>query len=372
MATISSKRIKSVLDKVRRVGRVEDTVTVSGCDLTLQNLSPKEFEDALQEIEGLEDIAYAHAFQVSQISRAIVSIDGCDLREGDFVEDEVPNQFVVSALLPTEPAAIELAERLQKEGIPVASVAPEGSKLVKLERHRWLQDNVLKDWGRETLVVVWRKFTELLVKAEDKAKNGVTFLVPDETAEDHYRRLLNELKETEEDLPAELINKLLGDAGLLQRSTVEELEAANERVAKLATGPVEPELVEQIVARPSQGVVVVPEAVQQQAASRQPLNTNAVALTSPREEPQPPPVIVPEEVRVAAVQNMQGMSSRASQIAALEGQFIDVLNTAPPGPSKPATVAELSTNAETPDPSKLEIDTPPPVGVNPRFNPRYR
>lgn len=425
MATIQAKRIKDALKKVQRVGRIEEATNIAGCEVSLQNLSPQEFESALQACEGLEDVAYAHAYQFEQVSRSIVEIDGQDLRDAEFIEEEVPvGQYILELVLPNKLAAEAIADKLKAEKLHVSIIQQTDgtTKTVRLERHQWLKDNVLNDWGREALTVAWRKFTEVLIKADEHAKKNVQFLVPDESAEDKFRRLLKDLKETEEELPDELINSILDDAGLLKKSTKEELDTANASLAQLrtpqasapaeappvpATRPVQaatPNAAPPPVVQPQPAVL--PEAIQQAMAGRARLNQQGadIPVPTPSRESLPisasPRVKVPDQIRQAALQNTQGLQgagnvpqvvaapgqegtgiatrrlSRAAEIASLEGQFDPTLDVGDQPPVGPLTqeVSEVSARTRGPTTPAKDVrsilDRPPVVGINKKFQPR--
>jgi len=423
MATLKATRIKEALAKVQKVGRIEEAFTVSGCELVLQNLSPTDFEQALQAIEGLEDVAYAYAFQLEQVSRGLVEINGQDLRDVDFIEDEVPvGTYVLEVVLPNKALAESVAAKLREQKLTATITQQEGggTKTVKLERHRWLQENILKGWGREALAVAWRKFTEVLVKADEEAKKGVTFLVPDETAEEKYRRLMNELRETEDELPDELINRVLDENGLMKKALRQELDAANERLTRLdqrVENPVQEAEAPPIVTPPpsvpqGRGPVpqeAPPEAVQRAMEAMPRLNEHNVNIpTPPRSGDRPtvsatPRPQVPDQIRRAAFQNTQGMQrqapqpqpqpqpqqgpgihtrrpGRAGEIAA-EMAAMEALDPAMAAEATGATgqpamvphqqqnVPELSGQEKGVDPGqfKANLDRPPMAGINRKF-----
>lgn len=412
MATIQAKRIKDALKKVQRVGRIEEKVTIAGCEIALQNLAPSEFEAALKEIEGLEDVAYAYAYQLEQVARSIVEIDGQDLREADFIEDEVPvGQYVLEVLLPNKAVAEDIAEKLRAQKLNAVLTQQEtgGTKTVKQERHQWLKENVLKGWGREALTVGWRKFNEVLILADEVAKKDVKFRIPDETAEDKYRRLLNDLREAEGELPDELINRLLDESGFMKKTLREELDAVAERLTQMRdpTKPEAPATVEQpaevsaVVTPPpvERASVQAPsEAVQQAMANRARMNQQGADIpvpAAPREAvlvPAAPRVQVPEQIRRSAQNNTQGVLgpqadangnnggistrrvNRATEIAALEAQ-VDPAAADEGGVTLAGhqpEVAELSHKIKPVDPKGVRtiLDKPPIVGINPRFKPR--
>lgn len=417
MATLQAKRIKDALQKVKKVGRIEESTTILGCEITLQNLSPPEFEAALTAIEGLEDVAYAHAYQLEQVSRSLVQIDGTDLRDVEYIEDEVPvGHYILELVLPNKAMAEQVAGKLREQKFnPTITQQPDGgTKTFKQERHKWLQENVLKDWGREAMTVAWRKFTEVLIKADESAKKGVSFLIPDETAEDKFRRLLNDLKETEGDLPDEMTNRILDEAGFMKKTVREVLDRASEQLGLLRTPvPSEEEASEPTApapppAQPASHVAPAapPEAVQQAMASRTRMNQQGADIPIPAQPVETIPVSatprvkVPDQIRRAAMQNTQGVvggpqpvpqvvsqaqepgggistrrQNRAAEIAALEAQadptLLDQEGVPAMGPPQ-AEVAELSHNVQPIDPKGFGsiFNKPPVVGMNRKFRPR--
>lgn len=419
MGTIQAKRFKEALQKVRKVGRLEEAMTISDTEIVIQNLSLDEYTDALRACEGLNELDYANAFQMEQVSRSIVEIDGQDLRDGDFIEDEVPNgHWVIEFSVPNKPAADAVQAKLAELKIkPTVTRAEDGTvKTMRFERHQWLKDNLLQHWGREAVGVCWKKVTETFIKAEDNAKKGVSFMIPDETPEDKFRRSLNDLREAEADLPDELVLKLLGEAGFLKKTSQEELEGANARMAQVraqeapAPAPVQPAAPPPPARAPQQAPApppppppvqsfntedfTPPQAVQNMMASRQRLNNDGGPIPVPIPPPETVPVSasprskVPDAIRRAAYDATQSIKgglqeeeqppqqhyqapqampshdgggittrrgSRAEQIAALEGQLDEI----------PVLQREPEVNPQT-----LAVDRRPAIGRNPKFNPQ--
>lgn len=403
MATLQAKRIKDALQKVRRVGRVEDTTNIAGCEVTFASLTQGEFESAIGAIEGLADVPYANAYQMEQVCRSVVEIDGQDLREVDYIEDEVPvGHYVLELALPNKAAADAVAEKLreQKLTVSVTQQTTDQTKTVKVERQQWLRDNLLATWGREAIAVAWRKCTELSIKADEHAKKGVHFMVPDEQPEDKFRRLLIELRETESDLPDELIGSILAEAGLLKKSRREELDAASTELSEVATPapqaappqavPPPPPVAAPVAPPVVRAAPSVPSAeVQEAMLNRQRMNQQGVDVPVPVPAPESVPVAaaprvrVPPQIRQAAAYNAQGLHgseppprSRAAEIAALEGGMDD---EAPqrieahhlPGRNEDAVI-DLSRPTPGIDAKQAMkiIDRPPVAGINPRFNRR--
>jgi len=325
MAILQAKKLKAALEKAKRVGLIEQPVTIAGCSLVLQSLRPEDYEAIGNETRELEDVEYLHGFQMGHLSRAIVEIDGVDLRGVDYIEVE------------------------EEEG-----------QVVKLEKHAWLRDTYLQTWGREAITVGWRKFAELLIKAEEKAKEGIHFDVAEETDEEKLRRLLGEIQETGASLSNELVVKILSESGLAPKVSQAEVDEAAVKLAAI-------ELVAQPVEPPTQ---TSGQAVDDLMRNRTPMNQGAVDLPTPPSGGSPVQVSasqkvpVPAAIREAAipVQNL----SRAAQIAALEGE-------PPPVPMVPQRPAVEAVELKTPvAPGQVPVDRPPMAGVNPRYRPPQR
>lgn len=211
MTNLLDKQLKEALSRAKNVGIVEEAFTVEGCSLVIRNLRPDEYAAALKEVDGLEPMDYFVRFQMAQVSRAIVEVNGVDLRDVRHV--------TVDDMDP-------------KTGKP---------RQLKRELHQYLSDHVLASWGREVLYSVARKLIEVMDTAERKAKEGITFTVPDENTEELYRRLMSEAQSVQSNLPDSLVEQVLSEYGLLRKTGVEELEQAAEKVANLAATETEPE-----------------------------------------------------------------------------------------------------------------------------------
>lgn len=398
METIGASSLSAALAKARNVGTVEDSFTLEGCEITLQNLSPDEYSAVLHECQGLDDVDYLHTYQKQQIARSIVEINGVDLREVKFVEDE---------------------EVDPKTGEP---------RSFKIEKHTFLIKNVINSWKKEAVFTAYRKFTDVVEMAERKAKENVTFLLPDETAEEKYRRLLLEAKECEEDMPPSLIEHVLDEMGFMQKSTAEEARAAMEKADKFAreqeekTKPdpevaaSEPEsnpdfeyegtkeLADRDYVRENRLPIDPEEQVQ-----TDPVETPGVRLEEPLPTtPEPPPAPAPKAKPTDPHQTLQAAiaarrqqaaptptpvkadpqgaetKSRAEKIAALEADAANTglpMNTftAPDGkeipvyrmPGQDQGVIEIR-KQEKVDPQAVIVDQAPPAGINPRYKPQKR
>jgi hypothetical protein len=392
MATLQATKIREALQKAKHVGRVEEAVIIDGCSLVLQNLTTDDYNAIGAELEGLEDVEYLHAFQQAHVARSIVELGDQDLRNVDFVEDEVPaGKVLLSASLP-KALAEELLKKIQASG-GEGSISPDGeARLVRLERYEWIRSRILSGWGREALTVAWRKFAEVLASADEKAKNGIQFKIPDESSEERYRRLLGEMKEVEEDLPSELVQTILDEAGYMSKSSKEELEAAEQKLRNMASSQEEPEkeappppVQKPQAAQKPQAEAAAPTQAgpdpQELMRRRQPLNRQAVAppvpqtQTKTRVQPAGEAAPVPEQLRRAAQAN-NAILGRAAQIAALEGAVDPSLTAEPSPPRIPRSeeVAELAQRASEVDGQRVAgiTDQPPVVGINPRFRPPPR
>jgi len=341
MATIAESRIKEALDKASNIGFVEEKFTVMGCSVVMRNLKPDEYQSVVDETRELKDVEFAYAYQMGHVSRAIIEIGDLDLREVEFVETEVPD-----------------------------SKNPGQKKTVNLERHDWIKKKVLGTWGREALSTLYRKFADVLQKADDKSVEGVQFIVPDETAEDKFRRLISELKEVEETLPDELVERVLNDNGYGHQITAEELAAAQAKLGggeikkeTLGTVPLEPVVAEAL--KTPEGRVAIAEAV---GPASPDLPGSEGARPDPRElmlRRRPMNVPPPEPQQTA-------IPAKSRQYAELEETAAKLNGIgAPTMPNRPAEIPEISRPMDR-TPVAVPIDLPPPAGINPRFKPPPR
>ena len=338
MAVLQAKKLKAALEKAKKVGLVEEAVTVAGCQIVLRSLTPDEYEAISEEGKDLEELAYLNAFQIGHLARAIIEIDGVDLRDVDFVEVE----------------------------------DEETSKLIKLEKHAWLRDTILRTWSREAIISSWRKLLEVMALSEVKAKEGITFTIAEETDEEKFRRLLAEMLESTADLPPDLVIRILDDGGLILKSTKAELEEAAEKLSDLGTPegpapkPIASEASEESPERP-------PVDVDALMRNRTPLNQGVAEVPVPQTVG---PISasrkaeVPEAIRQAAVPTQS--LSRAAQIAALEGEALDVPPAAPQAPGAPEAVELKRTTPIDTKEVKTILDKPPMAGINTRYSPPRR
>jgi len=381
MATLSAKKITEALKKAQNVGRSEEPLTISGCSIVLQSLRPDEYETIHAEIDEVpEGVGYLNAFKREHLCRAVCEFNEVDLRQVDFVEVDVE----------------DVDEKTKKLVV----------KTVKVERHAFVRDYVLGSWGREAIDVAFRKFNDVIAKAEKEAGEGVKFTVPDETPEEKYRRLLSEAKELEGHVPVEISVKIREDLGYITQTSKVELEAANEKLSKIAepeppAGTAVPEAAPEPTsdaaataptprARPAQRPVEAaprvakplpqedqptPDEIMQ---ARQPLNQRQVEVPVPT----PSPAMQANPVLPAN----QAVLKKSAQIAAMEGESFEPTSPIQGGTQLPPAVQggtqivaatpgmertpmELSRPIERVNPTEAEriFEQPPVAGINARF-----
>jgi hypothetical protein len=368
MGTIDGKKLRDALTKAKNIGLVEDTFTIGDCEVTLRSLRPDEYAAVLQESQGLNDVEYLHTYQRGHLARSIVAINGLDLHDVQFVDDEEPDPK-----------------------------RPDKTRTVKLELPAYLIKHVLSTWGKESVYTAYRKFGDVVELAERKAKEGITFLLPEETDEERYRRLLLEAKEAEESVPSTLVDRILDELGLMRKSTADEIKTAMEKTDQLAReqtavspepAPPEPPPVIAVpvldttapvpataapVPTPRQARPVDPHQTLQQAiAARQAASPDAVGQA----------VVQASQIDPAAVK-------RSAAIAALEANGTAPepivaprreLPTTLPGSQGPIEVLQQVqepveiTKQERFDPAAATaiLDKPAAGGINPRFHPPTR
>lgn len=334
MGTISAKTLKNAITKARNVGLVEEAFMLEGCELVLRNLRPDEYSALIKDCDGLEDMEYLYQYQKGHLCRAIVELDGVDLRDADYVQLD----------------------------------DDESGKKVKLELHQYLTEHVINSWSKEVLYTAYRKFCDVVEQAERKAKQGITFLLPDETDEERYRRLLTEAKEIEAELPDSLIDSTLEDLGLMRRSTAEEVKRAMERTDQLAreqaAAKVETEAVQPQPQQPVEPPVPAPEP----KPTPRPVDPHT-ALQRAIEARKVPQVAIPQPTPAVPVDPKA--AARAARLAAIESGDADPALLAAERLQPDATeVIEIKKQPPF-DPRALvgALDQPARGGLNPRFKP---
>ncbi len=357
MRIISARELDGAIAKAQNVGIEEIPVNLGDCAVVLRNLRPDEYTAVLQECNDLDEANFLYAYQKGHVARSIVEINGRDLRGIDFVEVEEAG-------------------------------ADGKSKQVKLELHDYLRKRVVDTWSKETLHVAYRKFGEAVMLAEKKSQEGIVFLLPEETGEEKFRRLLGELKEVQAEVPESLVEKILEDADLMPKPTSKMLENfAPEQAPPAEQAPV--------VAPPPQ--VTTAPAVQEVTVARQPLNRQSVQLPpDPHQTFQQAvanrTIAAPTTVPSAAptpTPSPDSRNDRSREIAALEGEVelspvarpAAELPTFLPGPDGAPLPVRGPTNTEVAElakpqgkihPEALKIDQPPVSGINPRYRPPRR
>jgi hypothetical protein len=348
MRIISAKKLSEALSKAQGVGLVEERFTISDCEIVLRNLRPDEYEAIIEDTKELPDLAFTNAYQRAHVCRSIVEINGVDLRDVRFVETEEDDAKTGKA------------------------------RTLKLELHTYLDKQVLATWSKEAIFTAYRKVGDVITIAEDQAKKGIVFRIPEEAPEDKLRRLLGELRETEEDMPFEVIARTLDEFGYSHKMTSSEALAVEDRLSKLSevlpkeseAAPEKPAVVEtQPVAAPLDPSTASGKDLQEALARRTPLNQL--------------PVNVPSVVRtVPTASDATETKSRSATIAALEGNMADSAELAgPPNqayqlPTRDVSneIAELSHKALPVNAKEVSriLDQPPSGGINPRFRPPQR
>lgn len=196
MTLRSAAEVTQALARAQGVGIVEEPFTLMGIPLVVRSLRPDEHAAIIADCKDLDDVDYLNAFQKGHVSRALVEIDGCDVRGLEYIEEEV------------------IDEKTRKP------------KKVRHLTHRWITDKVLSTWGREAIYVAYLKVADAITTANKRSREGVQFVEPIETPEETLRRQLGELAEVWPEVPEALLDSVLKDYGLQRVSTSEEVEQA--------------------------------------------------------------------------------------------------------------------------------------------------
>lgn len=360
MATISSKKIAEALKKAQNIGLIEEPVEIMGCSIVLRSLRPKEYEDCLKNIAEVPDEGpeYANAFKAEHIARALIELNGVDLRDVSLVE-----------------ADVEEFDKTTKQIV---------TKVKNLEKHTFIRDHVLATWGSEAMDVLFRKFNDVVQKSEKATRDGIQFVVPDESPEERYRRLLSEARELEAGIPIQQASKIRQDIGLLtsaeQQTTKEDFDKGSEALAKVSEEVERPSAPEQPLARPATPIPgYVPPTSEElldrapPPPPRQPLNQRPVDVPVPVPQAQvvqPPiqqqvaPILPPTQAGMRKSQQIAEMEGLGGMTPAVQGgtQIAGTL------PSK-GEVTELNRPQEKVNPQAAEriFEQPPVAGINPRF-----
>ncbi len=408
MGTISASKITAALQKARDIGVSEEPLTIEDVALVLRNLRPDHYSAIYTENKEKEGIEHVFSFQKSHLCRSIVEINGVDLRDVDYVEVEE-----------------EIKDPKTQEPVIDPATGQPKTRKVKLERHVYVRQYVLDGWTKEPIQIAWRKFGDVLKLAEDKAKDGVKFVLPEMSPEERLREAIGNVREVIDDVPSALVDSILEEAGLIRISTADEIKRAMEKAEQItrdigATGPQPqqqaqaPQEVPQQQAAPVAPQPVVDPRVRQPTvqeieemmARRNPMNREAVsvpstqvqpAMASPQATHQMPPQGLPQNPQVPAADQMK-VAKRAQMIARMEGEGLDLEVPVPP-PGDPSMVARhiqpgsgqgtpvanaphlqrapegvgtvLQKGRDKVDMQAFDkiVNKPPPAGINPRFRP---
>ena len=400
MGTISATKITAALKKAREVGVVEESLTIEDVALVMRNLRPDQYSAVYVENNEKEGMDHLFSFQKSHICRSIIEINGVDLRDVDYIEVEE-----------------EVKDPKTGESVLDTSTGQPKIKKIKLERHEYVRKHVLDGWTKEPLQIAWRKFGDVLKLAEDKAKEGVKFILPEQTPEEKFREAVGNLRETIDEVPSSLVDSILEEAGLIRISTAAEVQKAFEKADQLArdmeatnqTAPQQPSA--QQVSPPQPPVTdprvrqPTPQEVQDMMARRTPLNREAVSIPSPNVQPtmaqaapQPPPRNnLPPVPQVAGADQVK-TAQRAQKIAQLEADSLDMEVPLPPPGDPTMTPRHITAGAASfpglPNAPHLQkapsevgavlqkghdkvdmqafdktVNQPPAAGINPRYRP---
>lgn len=322
MAKLQAKKIAEALRKAQQVGEVEVSFSITGCQVALRSLRPDEYESAMSSIGELEDIAYVQAYKLEHLSRSLAEFNSESLRGVDFVEIEIEETDNTTGRTTLKP--------------------------VTLERHQFVKDHILATWSREAIDVAFRKFNDVVKKAEDTATENVKFEVPDETEDDKYRRLLGEAKAVEPAVPLELATKIRDEFGYLLKS---EWTSADEKLAQVQVTSEGSRVVPEAEMAPLPDVPSRPVGPALQAPSNSAFLRPGVVVSPPAPSPEPASLRRSSEIEAAE---------------ALPGE----LGVSPQTAYNPH--AEQRPQARNPEEAKAILDLPPTGGINPRFRPPPR
>ena len=320
MATLSARSLTQALTQARNIGLVEEPFVVGDTSIVVRNLRPDQYDSIFKECQGLNDVEYLNAWQIGHICRSICEINGIDLRDTQYVEEEEPD--------PKKPGQM---------------------KVVKHELHAWLRREVVSTWSRETIYICYRKVADAVEAAEKQAQDGVSFRVSDESPEDKARRLLGELKDIQDSVPEKILTNVLKDHGLVRLSAQEDIEAVESKLAQVTPTAVpspEPPKPEPAQAEPSKPVPMpsspqeaapspgeatvrreagppTPERMAQLLRARTPMNQQPQVVPQEPQVEQPaivatPPVRIPPNAVPQAA-----LSGRTMELASLENAIGD-------------------------------------------------
>lgn len=340
MRSIAAKSLRESLEQARGVGLVEESFTLKGsssehdCALVVRNLIPDEYEAIMEECRGFDEMPYLNAFQRGHVSRGIVEINGFDLRDVGFIEDEIPDE--------------KRAGQVKK---------------VKVEKHKWVEKNLVRTWSKEALFTVYRKVGDAIAKAERLSKEGVTFTLPEEAPHDQLRRLLAEVKDLEGEVPVEMLNHIYDDYGLIRKSTQEEYASVDQKLRNLDI-PVPEASLESVEAFGEDTPIPTPEPPKpaqesSEAILRRRVPLNQVVPATPPSSEEPKPSRASEYEAVLQSHSELGLGAPPVEVTPPRPPRSEVAEIGPRVPFDPAAALGV-------------IDQPPRAGINPRFRPPGR
>ena len=365
MGILSARSLSQALSQARHVGLVEEAFVIGDVSVVVRNLRPDQYDSIFKDCQGLSDVEYLNAWQSAHVCRAICELNGQDLRDVRYIEDEEPDPKRNGQMRP-----------------------------VKHELHAWLLKNIVSTWSREVVYICYRKVADAIEGAEKRAQEGVTFRVDDESPEDKFRRLISEIKDVEGNVPERILDAVLKEHGYMRRATIEEIEAVEKKFAKVAEkvdqiepAPADPapqevpaaKVAEVDPAQRAQAGPPSPERMAQLLRQRQPMNQQPAAVPVPQASSEQVPVVAgPSQAPLPAQAVPQAaLAGRTAEHAALEAAHLNL----PPGTPAPvnlqpqATVPEVRLGSGVKlDPAAAQaiVDTPPVGGINPRFRPPPR
>jgi hypothetical protein len=271
--SISLEALEQALSGIEQLGHDEITFDVGNTPLTMRTLSPEE-EHAVQQYAAEawtvddnenasgETLAFVDRFRLDTIARAIVQVQGQDLRDV---------------------ACIETGGKL-------ANGAP-----IREQRHLVMRVMVLK-WGGPVRAMVFKKYTEMLKKVEHRAEKAVEFDPVDiKTEIERLEARLQELKDQleQDEKAATRTNPAFAVAEYGDGDR-------EERLAALEASAPEPETTPEPPSEPApeatQEEIVIPPQSEQRTGARQSIvPQSAPAPTrAPVQPPQPAPQNQPQ------------------------------------------------------------------------------
>ncbi len=259
MTVLSVKSFKQAFEKAKKLSCVEEPLMICGVNLVLSNLRPDQYSliDSELGVMSDDDFTFKRVFHELHLAHSIVELNGVDLRNTRYIETD--------------------------------SVDDKTKKPVKVELVSFLRKEILASWSQEAIDVAFAKFTEVVVKAEKVAREGVVFSIKDEDPDDKIRQHLDDVLELSKDMPEELFERVLQEKGFTIRTTRSDLNQVDDVLSDISkeSEPNESlaEDLGQFVEPHTDAVQQPLEEVQSKMEVRQPL-TSKVVIPNPSVEPQ--------------------------------------------------------------------------------------